>query len=419
MIKGKKLRYERLIFVIAVFLLFSFGISRILGSGDPYKALKEVSNQTKLAGEQKEQFNEENEEQLRFLHYPQFESESMNTKINEYIKKLPQENGITFLDYESNSLNDRYVSVKFHYQLLDKEQKPLKEDYQYISFDLEANREIRLQDIFRGNYVDLISEEFQKQANKKITAPDKAVISLDEEVVHVHCDNASVKLKYSDYQKYIKLAGKGTNKKPLEVKRKLKIDPKKPMIALTFDDGPSPYTDEVMKVFEEHQANASFFMLGQNIQNYPDTVKHMVENGFEICNHSWDHKSIESDDRQHIRKEVFDTQDVLYELTGHEAVYVRPPYGAWNDTTKQVLNQNGLQVALWNVDSEDWKNRDKQITLERAKAGEFDGAMILFHDLYPTTLEAVKELVPYLQSKGYQLVTVSELFKYKSEKTGL
>jgi len=94
MIKGKKLRYERLIFVIAVFLLFSFGISRILGSGDPYKALKEVSNQTKLAGEQKEQFNEENEEQLRFLHYPQFESESMNTKINEYIKKLPQENGI-------------------------------------------------------------------------------------------------------------------------------------------------------------------------------------------------------------------------------------------------------------------------------------------------------------------------------------
>ena len=174
-----------------------------------------------------------------------------------------------------------------------------------------------------------------------------------------------------------------------------------------------------MKVFEEHQANASFFMLGQNIQNYPDTVKHMVENGFEICNHSWDHKSIESDDRQHIRKEVFDTQDVLYELTGHEAVYVRPPYGAWNDTTKQVLNQNGLQVALWNVDSEDWKNRDKQITLERAKAGEFDGAMILFHDLYPTTLEAVKELVPYLQSKGYQLVTVSELFKYKSEKTGL
>ena len=84
-----------------------------------------------------------------------------------------------------------------------------------------------------------------------------------------------------------------------------------------------------------------------------------------------------------------------------------------------MLNQNGLQVALWNVDSEDWKNRDKQITLERAKAGEFDGAVILFHDLYPTTLEAVKELVPYLQSKGYQLVTVSELFEYKGEKTGL
>lgn len=417
--KRKKLRYGRLTFLIASLLLFGLGISKILAGSDPYKEFKEVSNEAKLAGEAEELFDDENEEQLRFLHYPQFENETMNIKINEYIKKLPQENGVTFLDYESNALNDRYLSVVFHYRLFDKEKKIIKEHKQCISLDNETNQEIKAQDVFRGAYADLMIEEFKKQANKKLAAPEEVTIAPYEDAVRLYYENTSIQLSYKDYQKYMKLADKGSNKKPLTVKRQLKIDPNKPMIAITFDDGPSMYTDEVMQIFEKHNATASFFMLGQNIDKYPDTVKHMVENGFELCNHTWDHKSIETKDRKHIRQEVFDTQDALYQLTGHEAVYIRPPYGAWNDFTKQVLNQNGLHVALWNVDSEDWKNRDKQITLERAKAGEFDGAIMLFHDLYPTTLEAMKELVPYLTGKGYQLVTISDLFRYKSEQTGV
>lgn len=417
--KRKKLRYGRLVFLIVSLLLFGLGISKILAGSDPYTEFKDVSTDAKLAGESEELFDEENEEQLRFLHYPQFENETMNAKINEYIKKLPQENGITFVDYESNALNDRYLSVIFHYRLLDKEKKIIKENKQCISLDIETNREIKAQDVFRGDYADLLIEEFKKQANKKPDALDNVTVAPYEDAVHIYYDNSAIQLNYKNYQKYIKLADKGLNKNPLAVKRQLKIDPKKPMVALTFDDGPSMYTDEVMKVFEKYNATASFFMLGQNIKNYPDTVKHMVENGFEPCNHSWDHKSIETNDRNLISQEVFDTQDALYQLTGHEASYIRPPYGAWNNLTKQVLNQNGLHVALWNVDSEDWKNRDKQITLDRAKAGVCDGAIILFHDLYPTTLEAIKELVPYLTEKGYQLVTISDLFRYKSEQTGL
>ena len=415
----KKLRYARLIFVIVSLLLLGFGISKIIAKPDPYKELKEVSEENKKAGELISQFDEENEQQIRLFHYPQFESKEMNAKINEYIKALPKENGIALLDYESDELNQRYLSVVFHYQLMDAEKNIIKEEKQCISYDTEAKREIKVTDVFRRDYYDLLREQFKKQANTTVKSLADISVTPHENTVKLYYKNAAIQLKYSDYQKYIKLAGKGENKKPLTIKRKLKIDPKKPMIALTFDDGPSVYTDEVMKVFEAHNATASFFMLGQNIRHYPDTVKHMAENGFEICNHSWDHKSIASEDKKFIRKEVFDTQDVMYKLTGQEATYVRPPYGAWNETSEQVLEQNGLHIALWNVDSEDWRNRDKQVTLSRAKAGAFDGAIILFHDLYPTTLEAVKELVPYLQNKGYQLVTISELFQYKGEKTGL
>lgn len=415
----KKLRYERLIFLIVSLLLLGFGVSKIIAKPDPYKELKDVAEENKKAGDLISQFNEENEEQISLYHYPQFESKELNTKINKYVKALPKENGVAFLDYESDILDQRYISVIFHYQLMDSEKNVIKEEKQCIGYDVEAKRDIKVQDVFRRDYYDMLQEQFKKQANVAVKSLNDIAVAPYENSVKLYYKNAAIQLKYSDYQKYIKLSGKGENKKPLVVKRKLKIDPNKPMIALTFDDGPSVYTDEVMKVFETHNANASFFMLGENIKYHPDTVKRMVENGFEICNHSWDHKSIASNDKKFIRKEIFDTQDELYKLTGYEASYIRPPYGAWNETTEQVLEQNGLHVALWNVDSEDWRNRDKQITLSRAKAGTFDGAIILFHDLYPTTLEAVKELVPYLQSEGYQLVTISELFQYKGEKTGL
>lgn len=417
--KKLKLRYGRFVFLIVSLLLFGFGIVRILATPDPYREFKEVSDQNKAAGEITKLYDEENEEQIRLLHYPQFESEAMNELITDYLETLPKENGITFLDYDSDQMNERYLSVVFHYQLMDQDKKLIKESKQCISYDTEAKKTIQIQDVFRRDYYNMVLEQFKKQANIVPENLEKVTAAPHENAVQLFYENASIQLKYKDFQKYMLLKGKGENKKPISIKRKLKIDPNKPMIALTFDDGPSIYTDEVMQVFEKHNANASFFMLGQNINNYPDTVKHMVENGFEICNHSWDHKSIGSNDKKHIRQEVFNTQDALYKLTGYEATYIRPPYGDFNNTTKQVLNQNGLQLALWNVDSEDWKNRDKQITLQRAKAGAFDGAIILFHDLYPTTLEAVKELVPYLQSEGFQLVTISELFQYKSEKTGL
>lgn len=414
--KRRKIRTGRLLFVITCFLFLGFGIVHIIARPDPYSEFKEVAAENKKAGDLQESYDEENEEQIKFIHYPTFESTGMDQAIHDYITNLPQENGITFVDYTSDEINDRYISTIFTYRLLDKDKNLLKEQYHCISYDRQTDQELVLSDVFRRDYHDFVEEQFKKQVNVKIEDMSQVKVAPHEDNIQLNYEQALIQLKYDDCKNYIKLEGKGNAPKTLEVKREIAIDPNKPMIALTFDDGPSLYTDEVMSIFEKYQATASFFLVGQNIGNYPDSVKHMVENGFEICNHSWDHKSIESDDKAHIRQEVFDTQDALYQLTGKEASYIRPPYGSWNELTKQTLNDNGLHIVLWNVDSEDWKNRDKETTLQRAKEGMFDGAIMLFHDLYPTTLEAIKELVPYLQKNGYQLVTVSDLYKYKGDK---
>lgn len=417
--RKRKIRYGRIVFSVACLFFIGFGLVKILAAPDPYKEYKNVSSETKLAGDHKEIIEEISDEKVKFLHYPEFDQELIDQKMLEVVNQLPDEQGITFLDYDSKEVLDQYISVTFHYQALNMENVKQNESFTSFTFHKDSGEEVALQDILRRNYRDVILEQFKKQANITVTDLDEVSFAIGDSAIELSAQSGKVTLPYSDYKQYIKIAGKGIATEKLEVKRNVEIDPSKPMIALTFDDGPSPYTDEFMRVFEEHNATASFFMLGKNVNEYPDTVKHMVENGFEVCNHSWDHKSISSTDKAFIAQEVFDTQDAIYKLTGHEPTRVRPPYGEYNDTTLEVANGNGVNVTLWNVDTLDWQNRDASITLQKAKEGIYDGAVILFHDLYPTSLEAIKQLVPYIQSQGYQLVTVSDIFKYKGEKTGL
>lgn len=417
--KKKHLRVERLIFVIACFVFVGIALTRIMARPDPYKQYKDVSTEQKAVGELQDKEEEISETKLRFLHYPAFDREVSDQIIADMIQKLPDAEGITFLDYESYACTDRYESVLFHYRHFDMDQQLQDEYYRGMSFDKESGALLSLSDVLRRNYKDIVTEQFRKQANVSSLDKENITFALSEESIIVSDGEHRITLAYDEFQPYIKIAGKGIAPNPLEIKRTVNVDPEKPMIAITFDDGPTPYSDEFMAVFEQYNATASFFMLGSNIAQYPDTVKHMVENGFEICNHSWDHKSIATDDKALIIKEIFDTQDAIYQLTGHEPTRIRPPYGAYNDLTYETANGNDIHITLWNVDTEDWRNRNASTTLSRAKDGAFDGAIILFHDLYPTSLEAIKEFVPYLQSQGYQLVTVSDLFKYKGEKTGL
>jgi len=189
------------------------------------------------------------------------------------------------------------------------------------------------------------------------------------------------------------------------------IDPSKPMVALTFDDGPSAlYTDKILDTLEENHALATFFEVGRNVARCPEPVLRMAEMGCEVASHSNAHKNL-SKLKQAALLEDLDTADQSFLNAGVDApTLVRPPYGAVNKTVKSTT---GRAVITWTVDTLDWKSRDAQTVIDYVEGyGNLDGEIVLMHSIYSSTAEAVETLVPWLQEQGYQLVTVTELMAY-------
>ena len=189
------------------------------------------------------------------------------------------------------------------------------------------------------------------------------------------------------------------------------IDPAKPMVALTFDDGPcGTWSDAILDVLEEHHALATFFEVGNNVRAYPEPVQRMAELGCEIASHSNAHKNLSKMKKSTLLQDL-DTADAAFVAAGVDApTMVRPPYGAVNKTVKSAT---GRTMITWTVDTEDWRSRDAQAVVDYVENyGDLDGEIILMHSIYESTAEAVAVLVPWLQEQGYQLVTVTELMAY-------
>ena len=197
------------------------------------------------------------------------------------------------------------------------------------------------------------------------------------------------------------------NKKgELVSKKESSIDPKKPMVALTFDDGPGKRTGELLAQLEKYNAHATFFMLGQKVSSYPDVVKKMKEIGCELGNHSYSHQNLAKASVAGITDELGKTNAGIAQIAGEGATVMRPPYGAISDTLKSTV---GMPMILWNIDTLDWKTRNAQKTIETTMNNVDDGDIILLHDIHTESVDAALQLIPKLQEAGYQLVTVSEL----------
>ncbi len=192
-----------------------------------------------------------------------------------------------------------------------------------------------------------------------------------------------------------------------------KIDKDKPMVALTFDDGPGERTLEVLEQLEKYDSHATFFMLGQNVSSHSDAVKKMKEIGCEIGNHSYDHAQLTKLGVDGVKKEMEKTNNKIKDIIGSVASVMRPPYGAINDTVKENV---GMPMILWNIDTLDWKTRNAGKTIESVMDSLEDGNIILLHDIHTESVDAALELIPRLNEEGYQLVTVSELAAAKDVK---
>lgn len=181
-------------------------------------------------------------------------------------------------------------------------------------------------------------------------------------------------------------------------------------LALTFDDGPGAYTDRLLDCLETNSAKATFFLVGQEIANYPDAVSRMATLGCEIGSHSYTHIDLTLLSAEDMTAELWATDQEIAALAGHEATLVRPPYGNINDT---VSSNVGKPMILWTVDTLDWETQDTEQVTAQILENAADGSIILLHDIYESTVAAAEAAIPKLIEQGYQLVTVSELASIK------
>ena len=188
---------------------------------------------------------------------------------------------------------------------------------------------------------------------------------------------------------------------------------KRPLIALTFDDGPGQYTDELLDCLEENNAHATFFMLGQNVENYQDTVKRMLEIGCELGNHSWDHLNMFNLSIDDVVANFGKADQALIDACGQESTVARAPYGNCND---EIISAVGKPFFMWSIDSRDWDLMDADLDYNAVMNDEGlqDGAVILMHDIHEPSVQAALRLIPDLIAQGYKLVTVSEMAAAKN-----
>ncbi len=187
------------------------------------------------------------------------------------------------------------------------------------------------------------------------------------------------------------------------------IDINKKVVALTFDDGPSIYTEGVMEQLNNFNMKATFFELGSLMERNPLLVKKVVDNGFEVGSHGYNHKAFTKLKVEGTLQDINRTNEIYKNITGEDIKLVRPPYGSINASIRDSIN---VTFIKWNVDSLDWKVRDERY-VENIMSTVKDGDIILAHDIHKTTLEHLNELLMRLYNEGYQVVTVSELASLK------
>lgn len=181
----------------------------------------------------------------------------------------------------------------------------------------------------------------------------------------------------------------------------------KKRIALTFDDGPHPiYTPQMLELLKEEQVPATFFLLGENVELYGDVVKEIAKEGHLIGNHTYHHVQVTSLSLEEACKEIQETSDLIEELTGTGTEYVRPPFGTWNEELEERLD---LIPVMWSIDTKDWTTQNVDwIVRETVKHAE-DHDIILMHDSYQSTVDAVKRVIEQLEAEGFEFVTVDEI----------
>jgi len=191
------------------------------------------------------------------------------------------------------------------------------------------------------------------------------------------------------------------------------VDTEEKVVALTFDDGPHPTeTAKIVELLEKYGAQATFFVVGENAENYPEALKMVAAGGHEIANHTYSHASLDSCSAERIKSEIARAEDAIFSVSGARPTLFRPPEGKVTRSVADVSGEMGYDVILWNIDTRDWAHRGTAEIVDNIKKNVSPGSIILFHDYISGerhTRDVLGVILPYLASLGYRFVTVSEM----------
>jgi len=178
------------------------------------------------------------------------------------------------------------------------------------------------------------------------------------------------------------------------------------MVALTLDDGPGSHAMELLDFFDSRNVKVTFFLIGSDVSNYPESVQRMVDEGHEIGNHAYSHKQLTAIKKAKALKDIEKGAKAIEKVAGVPPTVFRPPYG---DSTEAQRIAAGMPTVLWNIDTLDWKYRDSDRVANEIINGAKDGNIILVHEIYKTSVEGVKKAIDKLIPKGVRFVTATTL----------
>jgi peptidoglycan/xylan/chitin deacetylase (PgdA/CDA1 family) len=181
-------------------------------------------------------------------------------------------------------------------------------------------------------------------------------------------------------------------------------------VALTFDDGPSPYTDRLLKILKDNDAKATFFEIGNKVAANPAGAKRVVDAGMELGSHTWEHPNMTTIPPADIAAQLSRANDAIVAATGRKPALYRPAGGLSNAAVRQAAGNLGLAEILWDVIPFDWANDSNTAATRQVLMAQIKpGSVVLFHDTYSSTVDLVYQFIPVLKANGYRLVTVGEL----------
>lgn len=373
----------------------------------------------------------ENDDNLVSINYPVTNISALDDAVSAYVNKTYNNFKNNYQDikkpelnisYTYKELNDSVINISLNTEInAGKKINKIKT----FTYDKNTEKFLTMEDLVQD--LDVLDYDIKKELLEKYQEADMDFLTnvsydyftIDDENLTIYFNPTELKstnkeMIYLDIPlNSLKLLididkSKGSDTYFNLKKRNISDEDK--IVALTFDDGPSKYTDSILDTLKKYDACATFFVIGNKVDFYDETLNKMLKNGNEIGNHSYSHKWLNRLSEQEFKNELNKTQEEVKKATGYTPKLFRPTYGGYSDRLKKYTD---LTFVLWDVDSSDWKVKNTDKIIKNVIPNVKDGSIVLMHDNHKYAADAIETVVKKLKEEGYEFVTVSELLELK------